>query len=44
MVWRMNNEKFPTGYKKIPALLQIALVFERLAQLRWEWIFGNAAG
>lgn len=27
------------GYEKIPALAQVLLVFERLNQLRWEWIF-----
>lgn len=27
------------GYKKIPALAQILLVFGELNRLRWEWIF-----
>lgn len=28
------------GYKKLPALAQVLLVFENLNRLRWEWIFG----
>lgn len=29
--------------KQLPALAQVMLVFERLNQLRWEWIF-NVTG
>lgn len=25
--------------KQLPSLAQVMLVFERLNQLRWEWIF-----
>lgn len=27
--------------KRLPALAQVMLVFERLNQLRWEWIFNG---
>ena len=30
--------------KRLPALAQAMLVFERLNQLRWEWIFGVKRG
>lgn len=30
--------------KQLPALAQVMLVFERLTQLRWEWIFGRKRG
>jgi len=30
--------------KRLPALAQVMLVFERLNQLRWEWIFNVAGG
>jgi len=36
----MSDKKFPMGYTRIPALMQIALVFERLSQIRWDRIFG----
>lgn len=29
--------------KRLPALAQVMLVFERLNQLRWEWVFGRRA-
>lgn len=32
------------GYKKLPALAQILLVFENLNKLRWEWIFTGKVG
>ena len=30
--------------KQLPALAQVMLIFERLNQLRWEWIFGVKRG
>lgn len=32
------------GYKKLPALAQIILVFENLHRLRWEWVFNGKDG
>lgn len=32
------------GYRKLPALAQIMIVFEGLNRMRWQWIFNGKAG
>lgn len=32
------------GYKKLTAVAQIMLIFERFNQLRWRWIFTGKVG
>lgn len=32
------------GYKRLPPLAQIMIVFENLNKLRWKWIFTGKVG